>query len=153
MPQKRDTEYLTNTTAGHNKFYKMEDLGNGTWRASWGKIGGSANTMDYSMSQWDDKYYEKIKKKYVPSNNQSKTAASVPRDITKKAAVPAVPAALNRDHAKKFDIAKQTVLKSKKSATPIDLKLLKNIENYLKTNGQLSASDMMQLNALYKEYK
>ena len=57
----KDTIYMTNTTAGHSKFYEMTDLGNGKWEARWGKIGRAASDMTYSMSEWDKKYQEKLK--------------------------------------------------------------------------------------------
>ena len=48
--------------ANNNKYYRMTELGDGTWRAEYGRIGASPQTRIYPMSQWDSKYREKIEK-------------------------------------------------------------------------------------------
>ena len=63
--------YLENTTINsktgnrHNKFYRMEKLGNNRWIAVWGKIGTTGKSTEYSMLEWDKKLSEKIKKGYI----------------------------------------------------------------------------------------
>jgi len=44
--------------------YEMHALGNGFWEARWGRIAGSMSRMTYPMSNWDQKYHEKIRKGY-----------------------------------------------------------------------------------------
>lgn len=49
--------------ANNNKFYTMVDNGDGTWTASWGRVGQSEQKKTYPISQWDKKYREKTSKR------------------------------------------------------------------------------------------
>lgn len=52
--------------ANNNKFYRMIQLNESTFTAEYGRIGNSGfQTRSYSMSQWDKKLREKIKKGYA----------------------------------------------------------------------------------------
>ena len=53
------------TADNHNKFYYMEDLNNGTFKVTYGRVGNSERVVTYPISDWDKKYNEKIKKGYV----------------------------------------------------------------------------------------
>ena len=53
------------TDKNNNKYYYMEDLNNGTFKATYGRVGATESTVTYPMSQWNKKYNEKIKKGYV----------------------------------------------------------------------------------------
>lgn len=53
------------TPNNNNKFYNMTDLGNGTFEVEYGRVGATSVKTSYSISQWDKKYNEKIKKGYV----------------------------------------------------------------------------------------
>ena len=53
------------TANNNNKFYYMEDLHNGSFKVSYGRVGASETTLTYPISDWDKKYNEKIKKGYV----------------------------------------------------------------------------------------
>ena len=53
------------TPDNHNKFYYMEDLNNGTFKVTYGRVGNSERIVTYPISQWDTKYKEKIKKGYI----------------------------------------------------------------------------------------
>lgn len=59
-------KYLVMVTAGanNNKYYRMTPHGD-SWTAEYGRIGSSSQSRTYSMSQWNSKYNEKIKKGYV----------------------------------------------------------------------------------------
>lgn len=48
----------------NNKFYSMEDLADGSWKATWGRVGSSGSTKIYPSYEWDKKYREKIAKGY-----------------------------------------------------------------------------------------
>lgn len=50
---------------GNNKFYRMEELGNGFFRATYGRIGTSGQTREYPMSKWYDTFSSKINKGYT----------------------------------------------------------------------------------------
>lgn len=65
MPDIRPT-YLVMVTASanNNKYYKMIPEGD-RWTAEYGRVGSSSQRRTYSMSQWNSKYSEKIKKGYV----------------------------------------------------------------------------------------
>lgn len=53
------------TPDNHNKFYYMEDLNNGTFKVTYGRVGNSERIVNYPISQWNTKYNEKIKKGYI----------------------------------------------------------------------------------------
>lgn len=52
------------TTSNNNKVYRMIPHGD-TFEVEYGRVGASCQHASYSMSQWDKKYNEKIKKGYV----------------------------------------------------------------------------------------
>ncbi len=55
--------YLIKVEPGNNnnKYYNMTELGDGNWKAEWGRVGGSMSTQIYPMSMWDKKYKEKLR--------------------------------------------------------------------------------------------
>lgn len=59
------TRYLVMVTPdNHNKFYKQIPVDDNTWIAEYGRIGSTSTKRTYSMSVWDSKYNEKIRKGY-----------------------------------------------------------------------------------------
>jgi predicted DNA-binding WGR domain protein len=49
--------------ANNNKYYRMIELGNDSFKVEYGRIGvGGFQTATYSISQWDKKLKEKIRK-------------------------------------------------------------------------------------------
>ena len=59
-----DIELIMVTGNNNNKFYKMHDRGDGTFDATFGRVGASGQTTSYPISKWDQKYNEKIRKGY-----------------------------------------------------------------------------------------
>jgi poly [ADP-ribose] polymerase len=55
---------MVTATANNNKYYKMIPHGDG-WTAEYGRVGASPQKREYSMSQWNSKYNEKVRKGYV----------------------------------------------------------------------------------------
>lgn len=56
--------YLIKVEPGvnNNKFYNMEELGDGTWKATYARVGAPNPTVKiYLMSDWDKKYKEKLR--------------------------------------------------------------------------------------------
>lgn len=53
------------TANNNNKFYYMEDLNNGSFKVTYGRVGASETVLTYPISQWDKKYNEKLKKGYI----------------------------------------------------------------------------------------
>jgi poly [ADP-ribose] polymerase len=49
----------------HNKFYNMTELGNGKFKAEWGRVGSKGQSMEYWMSVWDEKLHSKLSKGYI----------------------------------------------------------------------------------------
>jgi poly [ADP-ribose] polymerase len=47
----------------NNKFYNMAEKGDGTWEASWGRVGAEGDKKIYPMTDWDKKYREKLRGK------------------------------------------------------------------------------------------
>jgi len=46
--------------ANNNKFYYMTELGDGTFKAEYGRVGSDPDVKIYPMSMWDKKYKEKL---------------------------------------------------------------------------------------------
>lgn len=53
------------TANNNNKYYYMEDLHNGSFKVSYGRVGASETVLTYPISLWDKKYSEKLKKGYI----------------------------------------------------------------------------------------
>lgn len=52
------------TSENNNKFYKQIPVDDNTWIAEYGRIGSTSTKRTYSMSVWDSKYREKLRKGY-----------------------------------------------------------------------------------------
>ena len=59
---------MVTASANNNKYYKQIPHGD-SWTAEYGRIGSSPQRREYSMSQWDSKYREKIRKGYVDQSD------------------------------------------------------------------------------------
>ena len=61
--------YLIKVEPGenNNKFYNFFEIGDGTFRVEYGRVGGHTTIKSYPMSEWNSKYNEKIssRKGYV----------------------------------------------------------------------------------------
>ncbi len=130
--------YLENTIDSHDKFYHMVENKDGvSFTASWGKIGSDGRSYVYDMSEWDNKYQEKINKGYEnisgvgsnvtpPSNwiqgmsvaqrkKQGITTVSPPKKANKKTDkkihydVGQVDVEVNHSHQNKLRILKMTM--------------------------------------------
>lgn len=64
MEEKSPVYLVMVTTNNNNKYYRMIPHGD-TFEAEYGRVGASCQHASYSMSQWNKKYNEKIKKGYV----------------------------------------------------------------------------------------
>ena len=53
------------TPNNNNKFYNMEDLGNGTFKVEYGRVGATSTILTYPIYEWSKKYNEKLKKGYT----------------------------------------------------------------------------------------
>ena len=76
--------------ANNNKYYRMTELGEGTWRAEYGRIGVSPQTRIYPMSQWDSKYREKIRKGYTDRTDLCVTSVASRDNSYKDIEVPSI---------------------------------------------------------------
>jgi predicted DNA-binding WGR domain protein len=136
--------YLENTSGIHNKFYEMFETTGNKWTAHWGiigKVGGQ--TKNYSMTEWYNKYNEKIKKGYV-----DKTYFNNPQ------------LGVDSEHLAKVD---KIMLILTSHATEIQnsielirgvssIKIMLNDKNS-KNKGKLGANDMGYLNKVWKKIK
>lgn len=52
------------TRSNHNKYYDMQDCGDGTFVATYGRIGATKSTATYPISKWNSIYKQKINKGY-----------------------------------------------------------------------------------------
>ena len=59
---------MVTASANNNKYYKQIPHGD-TWTAEYGRIGSASQKREYSMSQWESKYNEKIRKGYVDQSD------------------------------------------------------------------------------------
>lgn len=53
------------TAENNNKYYEMKEHTDGTFKVVYGRVDVTAINESYSMSMWDKKYKEKLKKGYV----------------------------------------------------------------------------------------
>lgn len=58
-----------NNGSDSNKDYQLTPLGDGTFKAEWGRVGGHHSSKIYPMSDWDKILNSKIKKGYVERTN------------------------------------------------------------------------------------
>lgn len=54
--------------ANHNKYYRMIPQGD-VFQVEYGRVGASAQTRQYPISQWEKKYNEKVRKGYVDQSH------------------------------------------------------------------------------------
>lgn len=59
---------MVTASANNNKYYKQIPHGD-SWTAEYGRVGSSPQRREYSMSQWETKYREKIRKGYVDQSD------------------------------------------------------------------------------------
>jgi len=52
------------TSANNNKFYEMRDNKDGTFTATYGRVGSAGAKATYPIGSWDRKYNEKVRKGY-----------------------------------------------------------------------------------------
>ncbi len=52
------------TAQNNNKFYEMQENKDGSFSATYGRVGSAGKTLTYTMDEWDSKYREKIRKGY-----------------------------------------------------------------------------------------
>lgn len=67
MKEKSPVYLVMVTTNNNNKYYRMIPHGD-TFEAEYGRVGASCQHASYSMSQWNKKYNEKIKKRICGSD-------------------------------------------------------------------------------------
>ena len=59
---------MVTASANNNKYYKQIPHGD-SWTAEYGRVGSNPQRREYSMSQWESKYNEKIRKGYVDQSD------------------------------------------------------------------------------------
>ena len=59
---------MVTASANNNKYYKQIPHGD-SWTAEYGRVGSNPQRREYSMSQWESKYNEKIHKGYVDQSD------------------------------------------------------------------------------------
>jgi poly [ADP-ribose] polymerase len=64
-----DVHLVMVTTGNNNKYYDMHDEGNGTFIATWGRIGSTSSSQTYPIKQWSSKFKEKLKKGYLDQSS------------------------------------------------------------------------------------
>ena len=67
---------MVTASANNNKYYRMIPHGD-TWTAEYGRVGGSPQRREYSLSQWEKKYREKVNKGYVDQSDLVEDLISV----------------------------------------------------------------------------
>lgn len=64
MPMLRHTKLIMVTAENNNKFYEMQENADGTFTATYGRVGGHGSTASYPIAKWDSKRQEKLRKGY-----------------------------------------------------------------------------------------
>ena len=57
-------ELIMVTTENNNKFYSMQEKGDGTFQVTFGRVGTEGQAKTYSMSEWNRIYDQKVRKGY-----------------------------------------------------------------------------------------
>lgn len=73
---KRIAKLLCVSENNNNKYYDMQELQNGIFKATWGRVDSTAASQTYPMNKWKTKYNEKIKKGY-----EDKTSLFLEADV------------------------------------------------------------------------
>ncbi len=81
---RRSCNLIMVTADNNNKFYRMLEKGDGTFEASYGRVGNAGISEIYPMAKWDTKYKEKIRKGYI---DQTALFAEVNSDETAISAI------------------------------------------------------------------
>jgi len=61
---KRAVKLIMVTPDNNNKYYDMYDLGDGTFKAVWGRVDVTEQSKIYDIYEWDKIYHSKVKKGY-----------------------------------------------------------------------------------------
>jgi len=64
------------TSANNNKFYEMRDNKDGTFIATYGRVGSAGVQRTYNVTQWKSKYNEKIRKGYKDQTSLFRNAST-----------------------------------------------------------------------------
>ena len=72
---------MVTASANNNKYYRMTPNGS-TWIAEYGRVGSNPQRREYSMSQWNSKYNEKISKGYVDQTDLATDLIQVEKKTT-----------------------------------------------------------------------
>jgi poly [ADP-ribose] polymerase len=64
-----DKHLVMVTTDNNNKYYDMHDNDDGTFTATWGRIGVTTSNQTYPIKQWNSKFNEKVKKGYTDQSH------------------------------------------------------------------------------------
>jgi len=77
--------------ANHNKYYNLYEVGDGTFRVEYGRVDKTKINESYSMSMWDKKLREKLKKGYqdvthlfIEDNGSTASVTTAQAQITDK---------------------------------------------------------------------
>lgn len=134
----------------NNKFYRMTDNGGSGFTVEYGRIGNSNfATKDYSISDWDKKYNEKIRKGYVdqsdlyivPSSSGSPTELKKYVEISDKAIESIV--------SKLMSLAKQSIQKNYTvSSTAVTSTMIDRAQEIIIGLNNTSISNIDRFNSL-----
>lgn len=139
------TIYLENTN-GHSKFYRMTEISASEWVAEYGKIGNSPQRTTYSMSEWNTKYREKIRKGYKEvSQFTTNTSQKINQDIILEKLNKLKDLIQSKDESE--------VIVSGLRDKRVDLKKINNLIYKHQNLDTLSKSELIELNKIYKIYK
>ncbi len=73
----RQAKLIMVTVNNNNKFYDMVENVDGTFTATYGRVGTYGTTRNYTMEQWESKKKEKIRKGYTDTTHLFSTAKNI----------------------------------------------------------------------------
>ncbi|MEZ4885478.1 MAG: WGR domain-containing protein [Chitinophagales bacterium] len=62
--QNRTAKLIMVTPSNNNKFYEMQENGDGTFTVTYGRVGSRGTVQRYPSTQWNRRYNEKVRKGY-----------------------------------------------------------------------------------------
>ena len=81
QPTFRVCKLIMVTANNNNKFYEMREQADGTFIATYGRVGNNGATATYPMTQWDKKINEKTRKGYTDQTHLFASKTTVENEI------------------------------------------------------------------------
>lgn len=121
------------TKSNHNKYYDMRDCGDGTFVATYGRIGATKATVTYPISKWNSIYKQKINKGYEDMTSMVAVKNVVSMEKYKPIADTSIASLIEYLRGKARDTVKKNYTIGADSVSPAMISSAQSILNRLST--------------------